>query len=154
MCVTDCCIVCVFFFFLFFCLVPSLCCFFFLMLRRPPRSTRTDTLFPYTTLFRSYVERRHVIARRYDARLAGLPLVLPYQSPDAHSALHLYPVQIEDASQRRRVFEGMRTAGNGVNVHYIPVALQHRSEERRVGKECVSSGRSIGWQDNNKKKKK
>src|SRR3546814_12585890 len=28
-------------------------CFFFLMLRRPPRSTRTDTLFPYTTLFRS-----------------------------------------------------------------------------------------------------
>src|SRR3546814_997755 len=30
-----------------------LCCFVFLMIRRPPRSTRTDTLFPYTTLFRS-----------------------------------------------------------------------------------------------------
>src|SRR3546814_11338428 len=29
--------------------------FFFLMIRRPPRSTRTDTLFPYTTLFRSFV---------------------------------------------------------------------------------------------------
>src|SRR3546814_14061521 len=29
-------------------------CFLFLMIRRPPRSTRTDTLFPYTTLFRSY----------------------------------------------------------------------------------------------------
>src|SRR3546814_19419281 len=29
------------------------CFFFFLMIRRPPRSTRTDTLFPYTTLFRS-----------------------------------------------------------------------------------------------------
>src|SRR3546814_11079490 len=29
--------------------------FFFLMMRRPPRSTRTDTLFPYTTLFRSAV---------------------------------------------------------------------------------------------------
>src|SRR3546814_11251611 len=28
-------------------------CFFFLMIRRPPRSTRTDPLFPYTTLFRS-----------------------------------------------------------------------------------------------------
>src|SRR3546814_2477675 len=28
-------------------------CFFFFMIRRPPRSTRTDTLFPYTTLFRS-----------------------------------------------------------------------------------------------------
>src|SRR3546814_5046471 len=36
--------------------------FFFLMIRRPPRSTRTDTLFPYTTLFRSpvgyYVDMR------------------------------------------------------------------------------------------------
>src|SRR3546814_8669191 len=31
------------------------CFFFFLMIRRPPRSTRTDTLFPYTTLFRSRV---------------------------------------------------------------------------------------------------
>src|SRR3546814_13515024 len=31
--------------------------FFFLMIRRPPRSTRTDTLFPYTTLFRSRVKR-------------------------------------------------------------------------------------------------
>src|SRR3546814_21124238 len=30
-----------------------LCYFFFLVIRRPPRSTRTDTLFPYTTLFRS-----------------------------------------------------------------------------------------------------
>src|SRR3546814_16463064 len=29
------------------------CSFFFLMIRHPPRSTRTDTLFPYTTLFRS-----------------------------------------------------------------------------------------------------
>src|SRR3546814_15302192 len=29
--------------------------FFFLMIRRPPRSTPTDTLFPYTTLFRSYM---------------------------------------------------------------------------------------------------
>src|SRR3546814_15145558 len=28
---------------------------FFLMIRRPPRSTRTDTLFPYTTLFRAFV---------------------------------------------------------------------------------------------------
>src|SRR3546814_20159678 len=34
--------------------------FFFLMIRRPPRSTRTDTLFPYTTLFRSVAPRpRH-----------------------------------------------------------------------------------------------
>src|SRR3546814_15548628 len=35
----------------------SACVIFFLMLRRPPRSTRTDTLFPYTTLFRAEVRR-------------------------------------------------------------------------------------------------
>src|SRR3546814_11881911 len=45
-------------------LIPTLpvvyCVFFFLMIRRPPRSTRTDTLFPYTTLFRSEkTEARH-----------------------------------------------------------------------------------------------
>src|SRR3546814_15854298 len=34
-------------------LLSSFSLFFFLMIRRPPRSTRTDTLFPYTTLFRS-----------------------------------------------------------------------------------------------------
>src|SRR3546814_12484244 len=39
--------------------------FFFLMIRRPPRSTRTDTLFPYTTLFRSAVAQaaRHGVQR-------------------------------------------------------------------------------------------
>src|SRR3546814_7209847 len=38
---------------LFYCVCSCCCFFFFLMIRRPPRSTRTDTLFPYTTLFRS-----------------------------------------------------------------------------------------------------
>src|SRR3546814_18265935 len=44
-------------------------CFFFLIIRRPPRSTRTDTLFPYTTLFRSVVAG-------IDAGAAGDALVL------------------------------------------------------------------------------
>src|SRR3546814_9103149 len=38
------------------CFTVNLFFFFFLMIRRPPRSTRTDTLFPYTTLFRSLLE--------------------------------------------------------------------------------------------------
>src|SRR3546814_13428255 len=42
-------------------------CFFFLMIRRPPRSTRTDTLFPYTTLFRS----RHRVGHRPRPRRAA-----------------------------------------------------------------------------------
>src|SRR3546814_15450757 len=43
---------------------------FFSMLRRPPRSTRTDTLFPYTTLFRSRVEQPLVIGRGQHAPFA------------------------------------------------------------------------------------
>src|SRR3546814_5072460 len=41
--------------------------FFFLMIRRPPRSTRTDTLFPYTTLFRSRLALREVQVRKSDS---------------------------------------------------------------------------------------
>src|SRR3546814_1824575 len=44
---------------------------FFLMIRRPPRSTRTDTLFPYTTLFRSRPEHYRLIVDRVGA---GEPL--------------------------------------------------------------------------------
>src|SRR3546814_20913729 len=39
-----------------FSILRTLLFIFFLMIRRPPRSTRTDTLFPYTTLFRSHAE--------------------------------------------------------------------------------------------------
>src|SRR3546814_16140695 len=54
---------------------------FFLMIRRPPRSTRTDTLFPYTTLFRSRVARcdrprlpdRRIVADPRDPRAVRAP---------------------------------------------------------------------------------
>src|SRR3546814_1324460 len=49
-----------------------ICCFFFLRIRRPPRSTRTDTLFPYTTLFRSLAAAgRRMHELRVERRLAG-----------------------------------------------------------------------------------
>src|SRR3546814_19678155 len=48
--------VCLLLSFLVVCFPCAFCSFFFLMIRRPPRSTRTDTLFPYTTLFRSHGE--------------------------------------------------------------------------------------------------
>src|SRR3546814_20040352 len=62
---------------LYVCVIIYLIFIFFLMTRRPPRSTRTDTLVPYTTLFRSVLcddERAHRIARPrilFDHRPAG-----------------------------------------------------------------------------------
>src|SRR3546814_18331527 len=51
--------------------------FFFLMIRRPPRSTRTDTLFPYTTLFRSLVlGERHLSIGTVDRTGRGKHQVL------------------------------------------------------------------------------
>src|SRR3546814_7680898 len=54
--------------------VMTLFCFFFLMIRRPPRSTRTDTLFPYTTLFRS--DGRGTSRGDYTSVLEGTHLLL------------------------------------------------------------------------------
>src|SRR3546814_17855337 len=56
--------------------------FFFLMIRRPPRSTRTDTLFPYTTLFRSALQ---IGADRYRRMNDSPPAcALLYQPLSAH----------------------------------------------------------------------
>src|SRR3546814_12604201 len=54
----------------------SFCLVFFLMIRRPPRSTRTDTLFPYTTLFRSTDAERGELPEQVAAgeRQVGGPL--------------------------------------------------------------------------------
>src|SRR3546814_14556367 len=87
------------------------------MIRRPPRSTRTDTLFPYTTLFRSRSGRRHRAeildhfgfrrARRQDMQAAA-----------AWTGLELCPLGLPASGMMDRL-------------------LGWRSEERRVGKECV-----------------
>ncbi len=79
----------------------------------------------------AYVERRHAIARRYDEALRGSALLLPWRDPQDRSALHLYPVQVLAPRGRRAVFDSMRAAGIGVNVHYIPVHLQ--PDYRRFG---------------------
>src|SRR3546814_16361231 len=57
-------------------LLMRICCVFFYMIRRPPGSTRTDTRFPYTTLFRSAVEPGAVaLARHAKALHRGLILI-------------------------------------------------------------------------------
>src|SRR3546814_15255399 len=79
-------------------------CCFFLMIRRPPRSTRTDTLLPYTTLFRS------------DRAFAVGAIVRADEQVSADDCL----------------------AGNISRSRFHT----RRSEERRVGKACVSTCRS------------
>lgn len=74
-----------------------------------------------------YVARRHEIAQRYDKQLSGLPLILPWQHPDAWSAFHLYIIRVQSAPNMRgrgEVYSALRAANIGVNVHYIPVHLQ------------------------------
>jgi UDP-4-amino-4,6-dideoxy-N-acetyl-beta-L-altrosamine transaminase len=74
-----------------------------------------------------FVTRRHTIAQRYDRLLAGLPLVTPWQHPDSYSGLHLYVIRLKLAEIRNshcEVFEALRAAGVGVNLHYLPVYRQ------------------------------
>jgi UDP-4-amino-4,6-dideoxy-N-acetyl-beta-L-altrosamine transaminase len=74
-----------------------------------------------------WVARRHAIADVYDRKLAHLPLILPQRSQESMSALHLYVIQVDETktrATRRQVFDALRAAQIGVNVHYIPVHQQ------------------------------
>lgn len=67
-----------------------------------------------------FVRRRHEIARRYEDLLSGSEVTLPWQSPDVYSAMHLFIVRVSSADHSI-IFERMRSAGIGVNLHYIPI---------------------------------
>jgi UDP-4-amino-4,6-dideoxy-N-acetyl-beta-L-altrosamine transaminase len=72
-------------------------------------------------------EQREALAQRYDKMLAGLPLILPARLKDRASSWHLYAVEIDDtgtSASRNDVFQAMRAAQIGVNVHYIPIHIQ------------------------------
>ncbi|KTT65206.1 spore coat protein [Pseudomonas oryzihabitans] len=70
-----------------------------------------------------FIARRRALVARYRDRLAELAVGLIGDQPLAESAWHLFPVRV-DETQRDRIFAGMRAAGIGVNLHYIPVHLQ------------------------------
>src|SRR3546814_15810985 len=94
------------------------------MIRRPPRSTRTDTLFPYTTLFRS-------------ASLVAPPAPLPsILLPPPHPALRQ---RVRAAGRRQRL--RLKELGKWKR-QLTRSPPSRRSEERRVGKECVRTCRS------------
>src|SRR3546814_12940687 len=108
------------------------------MKRRPPRTTRTDTLFPYTTLFRSTV-----------AVQAPNVLVVPESSKHKSVA---DVIAFEKANPAVMTFA---SSGSGSSDHLTAELFwrQTRSEERRVGNECVSTCRSR-WSPYQKKQTK
>src|SRR3546814_12671826 len=114
------------------------CLFFVLMIRRPPRSTRTDTLFPYTTLFRSPTGCK-----------------FPVDGYGERDKI------FDDSRGRYDCGRGRSTCGGGggrarQERHAFWGALHDRgarSEERRVGKECVSTCR-YRWSRYHAKKKR
>jgi len=74
-----------------------------------------------------FVTLRHAIARRYDEMFSDLPMAIPFQHPDCYSAFHLYIIRLkfeQIGKTHRDVFDALRSAGIGVNLHYIPIYLQ------------------------------
>ncbi len=74
-----------------------------------------------------YVRRRHELAERYNTLLSKLPIIVPWQSPNSYSAMHLYVIRLnldKINTTHRAVFETLRQMGIGVNLHYIPIHTQ------------------------------
>src|SRR3546814_17568665 len=116
--------------------------FFFLMIRRPPRSTRTDTLFPYTTLFKAVTWRSGLEeANMRDLDERGVPY--SYEEVKVRY----------DKPATSNTYTPDLTLKNGIIVETKGILDVDRSEERRVGKECVSTCRSR-WSPYLYKKKK
>jgi UDP-4-amino-4,6-dideoxy-N-acetyl-beta-L-altrosamine transaminase len=71
-----------------------------------------------------FVTRRRFLAQRYNHLLQDLPLTLPHQHIDTNSSWHLYVIRLnldKISKTHRQVFDQLRQAGIGVNLHYIPV---------------------------------
>src|SRR3546814_9585100 len=84
------------------------------MIRRPPRSTRTDTLFPYTTLFRSEPERAHRVGDRvaYVAEQVAVELLQPGLLVRVLRRLHF--LEHPRMAQDRALAEDQQAAGHDV----------------------------------------
>jgi UDP-4-amino-4,6-dideoxy-N-acetyl-beta-L-altrosamine transaminase len=94
----------------------------------------------------AYVTRRHELADRYDELLAGLPVTTPWQHADGYSGLHLYVIRLQlnkISRSHRQVFESLRNAGIGVNLHYIPVHTQPYFQ--RMGFKSTDFPRSMDY---------
>src|SRR3546814_14719792 len=99
--------------------------FFVLMIRRPPRATRTDTLFPYTTLFRSLDPGLRRGGKEvwgfaklpsWEGRVAASPIAPPWSSSAAMPLLDPYTADLDRlaAADRRRALQPRKGARKSV----------------------------------------
>src|SRR3546814_11435001 len=145
------------------------------MVRRPPRSTRTDTLFPYTTLFRSrgysmgavdYVFKpvEPVVLKSKVAVFVDLFTMTREIRRKAQAEQQLLDANLRANAERLRAEQELRLAEQrqAAIIQSLPIVLylepvdgrpsvprfvsgNFRTEARRVGKEGGSTGRSRGW---------
>ena len=86
-----------------------------------------------------FVIKRNSIAYRYEKLLKDVPVFLPKIAKDTYSAYHLYVIQLNlelISSSHKNVFNELRNAGIGVNLHYIPVYLQPYYQNLGFSKGC------------------
>src|SRR3546814_11085604 len=126
------------------------------MIRRPPRSTRTDTLFPYTTLFRSLTAAARrlsvehtTVSRRVQACEASAGAPLFTRSASGYALTEAGRKLLPRAEAMEQAFAGIERSLAGESREPSGLvrigcseAYGTRSAERRVGKEGVSTCRS------------
>src|SRR3546814_20140945 len=116
------------------------------MISRPPRSTRTDTIFPYTTLFRSTLndlqdvitsaDILRTLIRKNSVRVVDVRKEDEYKKEHIKTAVSIPLAKVLDNDSPERIVQLLEQTGISDKT---PVVV--RSEERRVGKECVSTCR-------------
>src|SRR3546814_21196289 len=119
------------------------------MIRRPPRSTRTDTLCPYTTLFRSVGAA--MIERAACPGVGGSRRLLLRRAVVAQRLVRFVVFYLRSMILRHRPSPVIGCDSNGRRQCWLDTdencetKVEKRSEDRSVGKECCSQCKPRWW---------
>src|SRR3546814_15571633 len=118
------------------------------MIRRPPRSTRTDTLFPYTTLFRSVREEETV---NYEISKTVKTHVRESGTVRRVTAAILVDGKMVTVTAGNAIYETPSPTELEKPAHLARSTIRHdearaanRSDQRRAGNECIRACLSVG----------
>src|SRR3546814_1907056 len=109
-----------------------MCDLFCLMIRRPTRPTRTDTLFPYTTLFRSHLPGRgieiHAVGVAHPGRIDAIRLGLGIDLEDVGAVLFGVEAVLGDVARRSRSEEHTSELQSLMRISYAVFCLKKKKE--------------------------